>query len=281
MLVPERQRATLLALTSYVRRPRLPISNCWYFRVTRVLPDTVGATLVECSLGQAVTDVRGDEGDRSIDVFREAIVLTIGALVPIMNPFSTAPLFIALTAGMDRKKRNRQALLACIYAFGILIVFLLLGSAIIEFFRISIPGLRTAGGLIMSTIGFRMLFPASPVVAINPAQAPQQELDIAFTPLAMPSLAGPGSITVVLTAAPQLARVHPDDRGVAYAGVIAGMVLTLIFCLLVLRLAGSMIRFLGQSGIDAMTRIFGFLLICIGMQFLLTGIADFFNIARV
>jgi len=210
-------------------------------------------------------------------------VLSIGALVPIMNPFSTAPLFIALTAGMDRKKRNQQALLACIYAFGILIVFLLLGSAIIEFFRISIPGLRAAGGLIMSTIGFRMLFPAQPIIAASApqAQAPEQELDIAFTPLAMPSLAGPGSITVVLTAAPQLMRIHPDSRGAAYAGVIVGMVLTLLFCLLVLRLAGSMIRFLGQSGIDAMTRIFGFLLICIGMQFLLTGIADFFHIARI
>jgi len=80
--------------------------------------------------------------------------LTIGALLPIMNPFSTAPLFVALTEGTDCKKRNRQALLACVYALGILVVFLLLGSAIIDFFRISIPGLRTAGGVIMSAIGF-------------------------------------------------------------------------------------------------------------------------------
>ena len=194
-----------------------------------------------------------------------------------MNPFSTAPLFIALTAGMDREKRNRQALLACIYAFGILITFLLLGSAIIDFFRISIPGLRTAGGLIMSAIGFKMLFSAPPAPSGANQQA-QQELDIAFTPLAMPSLAGPGSITVVLTAAPQIKRLHPDDRGMVFVAVIAGMIVTLVFCLLVLRAAGSMVRFLGQSGIDAMTRIFGFLIICIGMQFLLTGIGDFFHL---
>jgi len=212
----------------------------------------------------------------SIELLREAIALTIGALLPIMNPFSTAPLFIALTVGMDRNRRNRQALLACIYAFGILVVFLLLGSAIIDFFRISIPGLRTAGGLIMSAIGFRMLFP-TPSVVSDPTHA-QQELDIAFTPLAMPSLAGPGSISVVLTAAPQIKSIHPDDRGLVYVGVMAGMVLTLIFCFLVLRAASTMVRILGQSGIDAMTRIFGFLLICIGMQFLLTGIGDFFEI---
>jgi multiple antibiotic resistance protein len=193
-----------------------------------------------------------------------------------MNPFSTAPLFIALTLGMDERTRNRQALLACIYAFGILVVFLLLGSAIIEFFRISIPGLRAAGGVIMSTIGFRMLFPAAPAVVSE--SNPQQELEIAFTPLAMPSLAGPGSITVVLTAAPQIKSVHPGERGLVVVAVILGMMLTLVFCFAVLRAASSMVRYLGQSGIDAMTRIFGFLLICIGMQFLLTGISDFFNL---
>ena len=102
--------------------------------------------------------------------------LTIGALLPIMNPFSTAPLFVALTEGTDCKKRNRQALLACVYALGILVVFLLLGSAIIDFFRISIPGLRTAGGVIMSAIGFRMLFPGPTTVANT--QASQQQLPV-------------------------------------------------------------------------------------------------------
>ena len=142
-------------------------------------------------------------------------------LLPIMNPFSTAPVFIALTAGMDRNKRNRQALLACTYAFGILVVFLLLGSAIIEFFRISIPGLRAAGGLIMSAIGFRMLFPTSSA-PLSASTHAEQDLDIAFTPLAMPSLAGPGSISVVLTAAPQIKSIHPDDRGLVYVGRCGG-----------------------------------------------------------
>ena len=75
--------------------------------------------------------------------------------------------------------------------------------------------------------------------------------------------------------------MHPDERGSVYVAVILGMVLTILFCLLVLRAAGAMVRFLGQSGIDAMTRIFGFLIICIGMQFLLTGISDFFGLHHV
>ena len=195
-----------------------------------------------------------------------------------MNPFSTAPLFVSLTAGWDGARRNRQALMGCVYAFGILAVFLLLGSAIVDFFGISVPGIRVAGGLIISTIGFRMLFPAPPPNGSAEAERNGQEMDIAFTPIAMPSLAGPGSISVVLTAAAHIRTIRPDDWGLIYLAVLVGMALTLIFSYLVLRMASSMVRFLGAAGIDALTRIFGFLLICIGMQFLLTGISDFFGL---
>jgi multiple antibiotic resistance protein len=191
-----------------------------------------------------------------------------------MNPFSTAPLFVSLSAGFTQQRRNQQALLGCVYAFGILATFLLLGSAIIQFFGISIPGIRVAGGLIISTVGFRMLFPA-PQPAGNSGPV-EQESEIAFTPIAMPSLAGPGSISVVLSAAAHIRSAFPEEWRLIYFGVIAGMVVTLIFSFFVLRVAGAMVRFLGKGGIDAMTRIFGFLLICIGMQFLLTGISDFF-----
>ena len=212
---------------------------------------------------------------RSIETFVQAVALTIGALLPIMNPFSTAPLFVSLTTGFDNKKREQQAFLGCVYALGILVTFLLLGSVIIRFFGISIPGIRVAGGLIISTVGFRMLFPL-PKSGGSGSEARQQDLDIAFTPIAMPSLAGPGSISVVLSSAAHIQSNYPELWQLIYVGVIAGMVVTLIISFLVLRVASAMVRFLGTAGIDAMTRIFGFLLICIGMQFLLTGISDFF-----
>lgn len=214
-----------------------------------------------------------------IEIFKEAIALTIGTLLPIMNPFSTAPLFVSLTAGLTEKKRNRIALTACLYAFAILVLFLLVGAAIIDFFGISVPGLRVAGGLIISVIGFRMLFGSS--TSMSAAGDGQPEPEIAFTPLAMPSLAGPGSISVVVTAAAQIETRYPDDYVSVFAGVIVGMTVTVLIALLVLRAASSLARLLGPSGIDAMTRIFGFLLISIGMQFLLTGISDFFGLARV
>lgn len=196
-----------------------------------------------------------------------------------MNPFSTAPLFVSLTAGFDTKRRHRDALMACIYAFGILLLFLLLGTAIIDFFGISVPGIRIAGGLIISALGFQMLFPAT--VPGGSAGSGASELEIAFTPLAMPSLAGPGSISVVVTAASQIKSNYPEDYGLIYAGVIVGIAGTLFIAWLILRTASSMARLLGPSGIDALTRIFGFLLVSIGIQFLLTGVSDFFGLASV
>lgn len=211
----------------------------------------------------------------------DAVALTIGALLPIMNPFSTAPLFVSLTAGCDEQRRNREARNGCIYAFGILVVFLLLGGFIIDFFGISIAGMRVAGGLIIAFIGFRMLFPQPRPQGSPTVDAGAQELGIAFTPIAMPSLAGPGSISVVLTGASQIRSEYVSEWPLVYVGVISGMALTLVFAYLVLRGAGKLVRYLGPGGIDAMTRIFGFLLVCIGMQFVLTGIGDFFQPANV
>ena len=204
-------------------------------------------------------------------------MLTISALLPIINPFSTAPLFVSLTTGFDDERRKRQAFLGCLYAFILLVAFLLIGSAIIDFFGISVPGIRVAGGLIIGVTGFRMLFPGPPK-AQGATPAGEQQLDIAFAPIAMPSLAGPGSISVVLSASAHIRSLRPDNWGLIYAAVIVGMAATLLFSFVVLRMASKMVRFLGTGGIDAMTRIFGFLLICIGMQFLLTGISDFYGV---
>lgn len=196
-----------------------------------------------------------------------------------MNPFSTLPLFMSLTANCSPSSRNKVARAACLYAFALLIAFLFLGTGIIDFFGISVPGIRIAGGGIISVIGFRMLFPDIGTGG-QPEQGVQREAEIAFTPLAMPSLAGPGSLSVVVTAASQIRSNHSEQYQLVYAGVIIGMVVTVLIAFAVLRSAGSIAKLLGPSGIDAMTRIFGFLLIAIGMQFLLIGISDFFHLSH-
>lgn len=194
--------------------------------------------------------------------------VTIASLLPIANPFSTSALFLAITPGLSATERNGQAFRAGLYMAAILLTFLAAGALIMRFFGISVPGVRIAGGLIVSFIGFHMLFPSEDLSEEGRSEATLKH-DVAFTPLAMPSLAGPGSIAVILGVSAEI------ERPVEYLVVGLGIVLTAVICWLVLRAAGTLVDVLGQNGIDAVARIMGFLLICIGVQFIAFGIRDF------
>ena len=121
-----------------------------------------------------------------------AVVLTLAAatfaaLLPIANPFSTAPVFATVTRRMTPERRLQQARMACIYTFSVLTVALLAGALILTFFGISIHALRFAGGLIVARIGFGMLNPHPEEKIGGEARAEAMEMqDVAFTPIAMP-----------------------------------------------------------------------------------------------
>jgi multiple antibiotic resistance protein len=186
------------------------------------------------------------------------VLATFAGLLPIVNPFSTAAVFLAITGRLSEAERRRQATLACLYATGVLLAFLFAGAVIMSFFGISIPALRLAGGLIVARVGFGMLAPPRPDAGVESA-APRA--DLAFTPLAVPMLSGPGSIAVTIGMAAGAESVA-DDLAIA-----VGIVLVLGVSWGVLWSARTVKRFLGEQGIDALTRIMGFLLVCIGVQF--------------
>jgi multiple antibiotic resistance protein len=87
------------------------------------------------------------------------VLSTVGALLPIVNPLSAVGMVMTITANLTESERTEQIRRACIYMFFILTAFLVAGGLIMNFFGISIPGLRIAGGMIVSYLGFRMLFP--------------------------------------------------------------------------------------------------------------------------
>ena len=89
------------------------------------------------------------------------IAIVVIGLLPIANPFSTAPVFLAVSSNLDTQSRYKLLKLTCIYMFCILIVFLLIGALILSFFGISVSALRISGGLIITVLGFRMLFPTN------------------------------------------------------------------------------------------------------------------------
>jgi multiple antibiotic resistance protein len=194
---------------------------------------------------------------------------TIGALLPIVNPFAAAPMVVSMTASLTDEDRRDQVRRACIYMFCILAAFLVAGGLIMQFLGISIPGLRVAGGLVIAAVGFRMLFLPQPSTAYAES-GPKH--DISFTPLAIPSLAGPGSIAVVIG----MSTVAQADRYVLlrHTMIVVGIALTAVVCYFVLRAATRLARFLGPSGMSGMTGIMGFLLVCIGVQFVINGVMN-------
>ncbi len=196
--------------------------------------------------------------------------LTFMSLLPMVNPPTTATLLLGLSQGMSRQQLKRTVNLTAIYLFCTLVVTLFIGSGILQLFGISMPGLRLAGGLVIGFIGFRMLFPQA-----GASNQPQQGQSIAFVPLTMPSLCGPGTMAVIISGASQLAAVSTElPRFPLYGGVILGFLLISLLAWGVLRLADPVCRLLGHSGIDAMTRIMGFLLICMGVQFGINGVME-------
>jgi len=197
------------------------------------------------------------------------ILLVIAALIPIANPFSTAPLFISMTSDLSKADRNQIALLATTYMFIILVIFLLLGAVLLNFFGISLPALRIAGGLIVAFIGFQMLFGNEDKAS---AKAHHDVKSMAFTPLAMPMLSGPGSIAVIMSMAVRVSEAGSlSNQLMGYFVVIVGIAITAIICWIVLTASSRVIQFMGPSGIDALTKIMGFLLTSIGVQFVITG----------
>ncbi len=210
------------------------------------------------------------------DLFSYVIIVVVG-LLPIANPFSTAPVFLSLTSKLDPVSRKKVLKLACFYMFFVLFIFLLAGALILSFFGISVESLRIAGGLILTVLGFRMLFP-SPAADNEHVDVRtfEQARGLAFTPLAMPMLSGPGSIAVIISMAAQISENPSIPMRLAGYGVVAlGILITVKICWLVLRSSTKITKFLGPTGIDAMTRIMGFIIICIGVEFTVSGIKGF------
>ncbi|UWX03953.1 MarC family NAAT transporter [Pseudoxanthomonas sp. NC8] len=214
-----------------------------------------------------------------LDLFK-AVGIGLVTLLPLANPLTTVALLMGLSRGMSEAERNRQAFKTACYTFAIMAVAYYLGQLVMNVFGISITGLRIAGGLIVTFIGFRMLFPQqrldeTPEVERRGEELRQQRTDdIAFIPLAMPTTAGPGTIALIISTA---AAVREEA---SYAGWILLVAPPLIFfltsviLLLCLRSAGTIMRLLGNSGVEAFSRLMGFLLVCIGVQFVINGIHE-------
>lgn len=200
-------------------------------------------------------------------------------ILPLANPITTVALLLGLSQGMTTKQINREARMASIYVFIIMMVAFFGGQLVMNTFGISIPGLRIAGGLIVALIGFKMLFPVKELVhditkTTNDDLQNQNKESIAFIPLAMPSTAGPGTIALIISTA---STIRDNTEYSALLLKIAP-VLTFFFVSLILwgclSSANAIMKLLGKGGVEALSRLMGFLLICMGVQFIINGILE-------
>lgn len=206
----------------------------------------------------------------NIETLLTYLSLTVLGLLPIMNPPAAATVLLGLSKGRDKSYIVDQAKSVGIYLFVALCITFFIGASVLELFNISIPSLRLGGGIIIVAIGFNMLFPKQEGSNTTPGQD-----SIALVPLTIPSLCGPGTMALIISLAAELA-IHGDELHMpsVYGGVISGFAVVAGIAAFTLSMAYPLLRALGQNGINAFTRIMGFLLICMGVQFFTVGIEE-------
>jgi multiple antibiotic resistance protein len=193
---------------------------------------------------------------------------TFLALFPIVNPLGGIPLFFSLTGDYTPEERRVAALKTSAYVIAILIIFMLFGRFVLNFFGISLPVLKIAGGLIVANTAWGMVTGSHRVTKEETSEALTKE-DISLTPMAMPMLSGPGSIGVVMGLAADA------DNLLSYLGMVIGIVALGLTFYLCVSLGGPFVKRLGPGAVGAINRIFGFLILAIAVQLVWNGAADF------
>ena len=200
------------------------------------------------------------------------------SLIVITNPPTKIPLFVSLTVGMTREQRHQQANWAAIYSFLVMLVSLIAGNLLLTFFGISYSAMRIAGGLVVAMIGYQMLFGGQ-----SPNNAPmvrRNKEDYSFFPIAMPGIAGPGTIAVVIGFSTEIAEISTKTEMVsAFVMTALAIAVTSFIAWLTLRSSEYCSEHLGPSGMAVLGKLMGFILICIGVQFVGSGIKSFITAA--
>jgi len=205
----------------------------------------------------------------------ELFLYVFAALFSIINPLGTVPVFVGLTSNETKKERNRTSLLTSINATVILLLSFFAGTYILSFFGISLNALRIAGGMIIVSSGFALLSGTFSKHKGMKNKGVKEDLEsrekFSLTPLAIPMLAGPGSISLLITFQEEYST-NIETIVIVLAIILVGLAIFVI-----LRSAYYITSFLGASGINAISRIVGFIVISIGIEYIITAIISIIN----
>jgi multiple antibiotic resistance protein len=207
--------------------------------------------------------------------FAATILLTVGALLPIVDPLGGAPIFLAMTASHGPDERKRMATAVAVNSFLLLLASVLVGAYVLDFFGVSIPAVQVAGGIVVCSVGWSLLnSPVSPPALGRHGAAGMAPDDLslrAFYPLTMPLTVGPGSISVALTLGANPVRGLRPLVVTALAHGAGILIVALAVCLCY-RYADRILRTLGPTGTGVVVRLLAFILLCIGVQICWNGL---------
>ncbi|WP_375204523.1 MarC family protein [Hyphococcus sp.] len=185
----------------------------------------------------------------------------------VIDPILVTPIFASLTKGDAPRERLRIAFMAAIYAVGILMLFGFAGNAMLHHLGVTLEAFRAAMGIILFIMGFRMFFdPDSETQAKTPGPKASARDNIAFFPLAMPMLAGPGAIATVML------LMGPGVTTLDKTATISAMLIVLIIAVFMMAFASRIGDVLGRTGMNAITRILGMLLMALSTQYVFDGV---------
>jgi len=199
------------------------------------------------------------------------------ALLALVNPFNKIPVFLADTAGCTPRVRRGVAIVLSGAVYAILVIAFFAGKFILDIFSISIPAFRIAGGLIIVIYGLKMVAEKTVIPEISESDDDWKSCDIEsakaklsdiIVPLGIPFIAGPGTLTTVI--------LYGNMAGTIDAVfIMMGLMLAAVIIMgVVFFFSDPIRRFLGDSGLEVLTRVMGLLLVALGVQFFIVGIGE-------
>jgi len=202
--------------------------------------------------------------------FFSTIGMAFLTLFPLVNPVGAIPVFTSLTSTGTDEYRKSMARKTSINVFIVLVVFFFIGELLLSFFGISLPVLKIAGGLIVAHTAWEMVTSKSKLSSEEKQEAETKE-DISFSPMALPLLSGPGSMSAVIGLSDGYFTFLDDG------GIIIGIFLIAVSCFIALSLSLPIYKWLGQTGVGILNKIMGFFILAIAVQMIMSGLMHFID----
>ena len=201
----------------------------------------------------------------------EFFILCFSSLFTLINPIGIVPIFVAMTEDYTKKERDVIAFKAILFSFFILVLFGIIGEFIFSFYNITIHGFRIAGGILLLKISFDMIESKRSRTRTTPKEEKEAEEknEIAYTPLGIPLIAGPGSIASMMILSSESTNNNNNIISLFFA-----LVIVLLSTFLIFKLSKFLSKKFGRTGLRILQRLMGLILMVISIEFILKGIRD-------